>query len=145
MSSARDRFRKANNFVELGSEANKETIVDDIIKDLNSSDNENDNEKKIKSEEEALPKEPVAEPEPTIPSKKETVKSHSDNKFEHQHVINPAGRPRIYDGGYHNYAARLRNDVFDYIKNVVGENKPYKSINEYLNALVLRDMQNSSN
>ena len=56
-------------------------------------------------------------------------------------ILPPPGRPRIYDGKYHNYAARLRSDVFDYIKTQIGEDKQYRSINEFLNALVLDHMK----
>lgn len=138
MSSARERFKKANSFVQLGSEANKETIVDDIIKDLDSTPEKKDEKKPVVVEAPVIKEKPVISPEP---QKTPAKRAPESTKEQIRHVINPAGRPRIYDGGYHNYAARLRNDVFDYIKTTVGEDKPYKSINEYLNALVLRDMQ----
>ena len=51
MSSARDRFKKANNnFVHLGSEANKETIVDDIIEGLESQEKKNEDPEPPKKE-----------------------------------------------------------------------------------------------
>lgn len=74
-----------------------------------------------------------------------SLKPISNSEVAFRHVIDMPGRPRIYSGKYHNYAARLRNDVFEYIKTQVGENRPYKSMNEFINALVLDHMENNSN
>lgn len=51
--SARDRFKAANNvnFVKLGSEANKETIVDDIVNGLEEEKKESNTPESLQAEE----------------------------------------------------------------------------------------------
>ncbi len=148
MSSARERFKKANNFVHLGSEGNKETIVDEIVNGLEETPKKSQKKTEPSEIKEVKTSSPKEKQEPTQKKETPVAKTLEMPKTEEvyvQHVINPVGRPRVYDGGYHNYAARLRNDVHEYIQTIVGKDKPYKSVNEYLNYLVLKDMQNSAN
>lgn len=50
------------------------------------------------------------------------------------------GRPKVMEGKYHNYNARIREDLFEYAQSCAGKNKPYQSVNDYINRLIARDM-----
>lgn len=50
------------------------------------------------------------------------------------------GRPKVLTGTYHNYNARIREELFEYVQSLCGKNKPYQSVNDYINRLIARDM-----
>ena len=51
-----------------------------------------------------------------------------------------SGRPKTLDGKYHNFTARLREDLYEYALSVSGKDKTFQSVNDYINRLIARDM-----
>lgn len=54
-----------------------------------------------------------------------------------------SGRPKSLEGKYHNFTARLREDLYEYAQSKVGKDKEYQSVNDYINRLIARDMLSS--
>ncbi len=71
-------------------------------------------------------------------------------KQEQIHVVDDmafamprSGRPKSLEGKYHNFTARLREDLYEYAQSKVGKDKEYQSVNDYINRLIARDMLSS--
>lgn len=62
------------------------------------------------------------------------------NSIEKYNIIPAVGRPKKLEGSYHNFAARIRDDLFEFLDEESGKGKAYQSVNEYLNELVMREM-----
>ena len=118
--SARDRFKAANNFVTLGSEANKETIVDDIINNLD------------KAEEKSTPKNDRIFKQLTPKVTPVTTSTELINVIDKSKV----GRPKLYDGVYKPISARLKMENYEYARNVGGR---FGGMNAYINYLIEQD------
>lgn len=120
--SARDRLKTANatNFVTLGSEANKETIVDDIINNLD------------KAEEKSTPKNDSIFKQLTPKVTPVTTSTELINVIDKSKV----GRPKLYDGVYKPISARLKMENYEYARNVGGR---FGGMNAYINYLIEQD------
>lgn len=55
-------------------------------------------------------------------------------------IIRRPGRKKELEGEYHVFAARIRQDLFDYAQQISGKNKQYQSVNAYINELIWNDM-----
>ena len=106
--------------------------------------------KEIKTEESIieLPSEPVPEVSDEVkeitpvnaspkPVKKESPVQLIDDMA---YAMPRSGRPKTLEGKYHNFTARLREDLYDYAQSISGKDKEYQSVNDYLNRLIARDM-----
>lgn len=51
-----------------------------------------------------------------------------------------SGRPKTLEGKYHIFTARIREDLFEQVQSMVGKNKEYQSVNDYLNRLIAKDL-----
>lgn len=109
----------------------------------------------VPKKEEKPKKEPCPEPEtvekveetaPAPVAKEEIIedileKSNTITELAKEYgTIRTVGRPKQFEGKYHNYSARIREDLFEYAKTQVGEGTDYQSINDYLNRLITIDM-----
>ena len=127
MSSRRELLKKANSTT-----------------NLNQSDEHDNLTKELKRQYDAHTEEPIVELEKKADIKAESVSSIQVENvapeiIARNNIIPSIGRPKRLEGTYHNYAARLRSDLFEFAKSQTGEGKLYQSVNEYLNELVMND------
>ena len=122
--SARDRFKAANNFVKLGSEANKETIVDDIMNNLD------------KAEEKSKPKNDSIFKQPTPKVTPVTTSAELIDVIDKSNV----GRPKLYDGVYKPISARLKMENYEYARIAGGK---YGGMNAFINWLIEEHKKNN--
>lgn len=119
--SARDRFKAANNvnFVKLGSEANKETIVDDIVNGLKEEEKESSESKKL----------PVKDVIPVKPTENVTESPLID-------VIDKSkvGRPK--EGESKKILVNLKIDNYYHARLIGGK---YGGMTAYVNYLIEQD------
>ncbi len=125
MSSARERFKKANqDFIGLGdSETNKPTIVDDIIHDYNTSVEEK--------------KEIEEKPEKKVPVQPE--KKSPDPKSEATKATpKVGGRPKKYDGTLKTLKIYMPEECYNFIK---ANGWKYDGMNGFINHLIEEEMK----
>ena len=121
--SARDRFKAANNnFVKLGSEANKETIVDAIMNDLDKAEAKN-------TQKEIVPVEEIKNVTPIVPVTP-TVQSPLIEVTDKSRV----GRPK--EGESQKISAKLKIENYYHARLVGGK---YGGMTAYINYLIEQD------
>lgn len=125
--SARDRLKTANatNFVTLGSEANKETIVDDILNNLDKAEEKSAAKENIPNVEvkAVTPVEPVTFVTPVTNSPLIEVTDKSR-----------VGRPKGAEGK--NISAKLKIENYNHARIVGGK---YGGMTAYINYLIEQD------
>ena len=115
----------------------------ELLKQANSktiqmADNHDNLTKELKRQYEIHTETPVIE-EP-IPKPMSYTDIKASNTVEKFNIIPAVGRPKRLEGSYHNFAARIRNDLFEFLEEESGKGKAYQSVNEYLNELIMREM-----
>lgn len=78
--------------------------------------------------------------EDVTPTTKAIIEQPTHYIDEMAYALPRSGRPKTLDGKYHTYTARIREDLFEYVKIQVGDGSNYQSINDYLNRMIARDM-----
>lgn len=126
--------------------AKNKTSNNDLFKNFNPPKiNKDDTTEVEKPKKEINEKPPVVEekiPEPieqVIVEKVNLVQATPDSS-EMSFAMPTLGRPKVLTGTYHNYNARIREELFEYVQSLCGKNKPYQSVNDYINRLIARDM-----
>lgn len=127
--SARDRFKAANNnFVKLGSESNKETIVDDIINDLDKAEEKSSVKENIPVVEvnSVAPITPVTSVTPVAPVTSSPLVEVTDKSR--------VGRPS--QGESKNLSVKLKIENYYHARLVGGK---YGGMTAYINYLIEQD------
>lgn len=119
-----------NSFVDSQKNKQSEPIVENS--NTVSVATQNEDSKVQKEHEKNVSEQPITQSAP----KQEAIQIVDDMSF----AIPRSGRPKLLEGKYHNFTARIREDLYKYAETQAGKGKEYQSINDYINRLIARDM-----